>query len=102
MGTSPLLPSELWQMILTHSISVPVFFDADVVENISPWYIDDPTVEWNNEKPYWTAERNRSSMRRVCRSWNDYLRQYDHRYVRMIDIAHGIVPAHHLKSAVRV
>ncbi|PVG04353.1 hypothetical protein CPB86DRAFT_778602 [Serendipita vermifera] len=97
-----MLPHELWQTVLRYAISVPVFLDAGAVDSISPLMINYPNVEWNNSKPYWAAERTRNSLRRVCNSWDQYLRHYGHRFIRMFDVVHGTFPAHHLHAAVRI
>jgi hypothetical protein len=97
-----MLPQELLQIILRYAISVPVFLDVEAVDTISPLMINYPNIEWNRSKLYWTAERNLNKLRRVCRSWNFYLCQYEHRFVRMFDVAHGVIPAHYLQSAIRI
>jgi hypothetical protein len=96
-----MLPLEIWQMILRYSISVPDFLDPNVGDRVPPWilYLQG---HWNDPKQYWMSERTRNSLRRVCRSWETYLRLYAHRFVRMDDIIHGLVPAKYLKSAVRI
>jgi hypothetical protein len=102
MSACAYLPSELWQTILQDAISVPVFLDADAVENISPHVITDPDLDWNDEKSYWAAERTRNSLRRVCKSWDSFLCKYEHRFVDMVDIVHHDLPVKHLESAIRV
>ncbi|PVF93215.1 hypothetical protein CPB86DRAFT_829489 [Serendipita vermifera] len=102
MSASSLVPTEIWQTILRYSISVPVFLDPDAVEAISPCVIEDAKIEWNDEKPYWQAERTRVALQRVCKSWNRYLRLYEHRLIRMIDIAHGFVSPDKLQNAIRL
>ncbi|PVF93996.1 hypothetical protein CPB86DRAFT_714178, partial [Serendipita vermifera] len=97
-----MLPPEIWQTILRYSISVPVFLDPDAVERISPWIVNQPDIEWNDERSYWEAERTRNALQRTCRLWDVYLRRYEHRFVRMGDVAHGLGAAQHLKVAVRV
>jgi hypothetical protein len=102
MSASSLVPTEIWQAILRYSISVPVFLDPDAVEAISPCMIEDAKIEWNDEKPYWQAEHTRAALQSVCKSWNRYLRLYEHRLVRMIDIAHGLVSPDKLQNAIRL
>ncbi|CAG8769632.1 5979_t:CDS:1, partial [Acaulospora colombiana] len=75
---------------------------AGAVDSISPLMVNYPNVEWNSSKPYWAAERTRNSLRRVCKPWDQYLRQYNHRFVRMFDVAHGVFPMQHLQSAMRI
>ncbi|PVF93997.1 hypothetical protein CPB86DRAFT_70563 [Serendipita vermifera] len=102
MGRPIKLPPELWQMILRYSISVPVFLDPGAVENISPWIIDNRELEWNDEAEYWAAEHTINTLRSVCKSWNLYLRSYEHRFVRIVDAVHGLVAPRSLKSAIRI
>jgi hypothetical protein len=101
MGHS-MLPLELWQIILRYSISVPDFLDPDVVDNIPLLTINYVAISWNNRKPYWAAERTRNCLRRVCKSWDAYLRQYEQRLVCMDDVVRGVVSPEHLRSAVRI
>jgi hypothetical protein len=96
------LPSELWHIILQDAISVPVFLDPDAVENIPPHVLTDPKFNWNDEKPYWAAENTRNSLRRVCKSWDSFLRNYEHRFIDLLHIVHNDLPLKHLKSAIRV
>jgi hypothetical protein len=96
------LPLELWQIILRYSISIPDFLDLDVVDSIPLLTINYVTISWNNEKPYWAAERTRNCLRRVCKSWNAYLHQYGQRLVCMEDVVHGVVSPEHLHSAIRI
>ncbi|PVG04352.1 hypothetical protein CPB86DRAFT_821723 [Serendipita vermifera] len=97
-----MLPTELYQTILRYSISVPDFLDPYAVDHNPYWLILEDTSKWNDVKPYWAAERTRNSLRRVCRSWSYYLGQHEHRFVRMVDVVHGIVAPNHLQSAVRI
>jgi hypothetical protein len=102
MNASISLPSELWQIILQDVISVPAFLDPDAVETIPPHFATYLDIDWNNEKWYWVAERSRNALRRVCRSWDNHLRKYEHRFIHMVDVVHNFVPVKCLKSAVRV
>jgi hypothetical protein len=95
-----MLPREIWQIILRYSISVPDFFDVNIGDRVPPWCTFDS--DWNNPTLYWASERILNSLRRVCRSWDTYLQHYAHRFVRMDDVVHRLVPVHYLKSAVRV
>ncbi|CAG8768011.1 6349_t:CDS:2, partial [Acaulospora colombiana] len=67
---------------------------------------------WVDRYPHWVimnfggefesyrkVEENLNSLRRVCRLWDEYLRKYIHRFVRMSDVMHGKVPVHDLQSA---
>jgi hypothetical protein len=99
----PPLPVETWQTILRYGIGVPDFLDPDAYEGVlSDVLLSDKHSERNNEATYWLAERNRNSFQRVCRSWESYLRLFEHRYVRMLDIWHQTIPLLALKSAIRV
>jgi hypothetical protein len=102
MSVASLAPLEIWQTILRYAISVPVFLDPDAMEDISPVIIIRPDLEWNDEKPYWSSERHRNALQRVCKSWDTYLRSYHHRFVRISDIIHGHVSIEQLKTAIRV
>jgi hypothetical protein len=96
------LPSELCHIILQDAISVPVFLDPDAVENITPHVLTNPNFTWNDAKPYWAAEDTRNSLRRVCKSWDSFLRNYEHRFIDLLHIVHNDLPLKHLKSAIRV
>jgi hypothetical protein len=95
------LPREIWHTILRYSISVPDFFDPDeLVDRFPPWVIvNRPRSTFTS---YYEAERTRNALQRVCRSWNEYLQRYAHRYVRILDVIHGYVPLHYLETAIRV
>jgi hypothetical protein len=100
-GSISLLPTEIWHIILRYSISVPGFLDPDdLVDRFPPWVIN--SRDWSDPKFYYKTESVRNTLQRVCRVWDEYLRSYAHRYVRMIDVVHGMVPAHYLRSALRV
>lgn len=97
------LPVELWQIILRYAISVPVFLDANVLESLPSLEVfNKPQYLWNDQRPYWATERHLTNLRRVCHSWNKYLSQFRHRFVRMRDIWHQTVPLSVLRRAVRV
>jgi hypothetical protein len=101
MGHIPMLPTEIWHIILQYSISAPDLFDPDyMVDQFPPWVITNH--RWSIQERYEKVEFSLETLRRVCRSWDRYLRRYVHRYVRMPDIVHGEVPLHYLKSATRV
>ncbi|PVG04349.1 hypothetical protein CPB86DRAFT_693256, partial [Serendipita vermifera] len=98
-----MLPPELNQIILRYAISVPDFFDPDVTDRIPSWIVRISYSDWNNLKQYWATERTRNNLRRVCRSWDSYLcRYYSHRFVSFDDVAHGLVSAQCLRSAIRI
>src|ERR1700677_452611 len=98
-----LLPVEIWQTILRYGIGVPDFLDPKAYEGVlSDSLLSHKYCMRNNEATYWLAERNRNSFQRVCRSWDGYLRLFEHRYVRMLDIWHQTIPLLALKSAIRV
>jgi hypothetical protein len=94
------LPPEIWQMILRYSISVPDFLDPDEgLDQFPPRVI--AQRGWSDSSSYYEAERTRNVLQRVCRSWNSYLQQYAHRFVRIDDVVHGNVPLRYLQSAIR-
>ncbi|PVG04333.1 hypothetical protein CPB86DRAFT_693642, partial [Serendipita vermifera] len=97
-----MLPAEICQMILRYAISVPEFLDPDYwVDQFPPWVIVNRGSSYSLKR-YIKAETIRKSLRRVCRRWDVYLRQYAHRWVRMCDIVHGTVRAKYLRSAIRI
>jgi hypothetical protein len=89
-------------------ISVDVVLDPDAIAStdilaMSEYHADSPQSQWNDMDPYWSTERDRNSCRRVCVSWNIYLKEkIGHRYVRMTDIIHGNLSASALRNAIRV
>lgn len=91
-------PVEIWTRILKYAIHVPVFFDVDPIE--SHGVAGFQQYYW--ELPYWAAERHRNSFRRVCSSWDLYLSKFNHRYIRLSDIVHGVVPDTAFPDAIRV
>jgi hypothetical protein len=97
---TPTLPLEISHMILRYSISAPDFFDPNIGDRIHPWNF--LLHEWSSLRQYQESEMNRKCLRMVCRSWNAYLRRYEHRHVRIEDVAHGRVPLQHLKFALRI
>lgn len=92
------VPVEIWQIILRMAIYVPLFFDCDPFGqnnvNIVQQYC------W--ELPYWRSERHRNAFRRVCTRWNQYLLQFSHRYIRIVDMVHGSVPVGAFTRAIRL
>jgi hypothetical protein len=98
---TPRLPLEIWQIILRYSISVLDFLDPDEgLDRFPPWVV--AKRGWSKESSYYEAERTRNALRRVCRSWNEYLQQYAHRFVRIKDVLHGNVPMQYLQTAKRI
>jgi len=101
-------PAEIWQHILIYAIHVPVFLDPDGVarnpiSSMSSYHVYNEKSIWNDEKPYWAAEKTRNACRRVCRLWDRHLQQsVGHRFVRVIDIVDGLIPPASLYSAVRI
>jgi hypothetical protein len=97
----PTLPLEIWQMILRYSISVPDFLDPDEgLDRFPPWVVAERG--WSADSGYYEAERKRNTLRRVCKSWNEYLERYAHRFVRMSDVIHGIIPLECLRTAIKL
>ncbi|PVG04326.1 hypothetical protein CPB86DRAFT_778589 [Serendipita vermifera] len=96
-----MLPPEIWQCILRYAITAPEFLDPDYwVDRFPPWVIvNRGKLDLGN---YFKAEATRHSLRKVCRSWDEYLRKYAHRFVRMCDVVHGKVPIQYLRSAIRI
>jgi hypothetical protein len=91
-------PIEIWHTILKYSISVPLFFDPDPVAT----YGVDILRKYSYEAPYWESERTRNALRRVCYGWNDILKVYDHRFIRLYDVIHDRVPITALPFAIRL
>jgi hypothetical protein len=101
-------PAEIWQWILRYVINVPIFLDPDGITDhptntpISH-HVHTTTSSWNDEGPYWAAERSRNICRRVCRAWDGYLGQtVGHRFVRVQDVNKERVPASALNTAIRI
>jgi hypothetical protein len=97
-----MIPTEIWQLILQHSVPpVPDFLDPEyMVDRWPPWIISNRKS--SESTAYDNAEAIRNTLRRVCKSWDEYLRQYAHQFVCMLDVVHGKVPPHYLRSAVRI
>lgn len=91
-------PVEIWEKILKYTISVPLFFDCDPISN----YGIKRLSEYRFEADYWESERVRNSLRRVCKSWDIFLRLYDHRYVRLLDVYQHRVPKSAISAAIRL
>lgn len=103
MPASSSLSVELWQAILRYSIGVADFFDPDAFEAVVAQHlISDTNSAKNNETEYWASEKARNRLQSVSKSWDSYLRPFEHRFVRMLDIWHGNVDPERLKRAIRV
>jgi hypothetical protein len=97
----PVIPVEIWQTILQHSLSAPDLFDPDyLVDQFPPLVIN--YRRWYTKDRYLEEERSLNALRRVCRSWNEFLRRYAHPFVSMEEVVHGNVPLQYLKSAIRI
>jgi hypothetical protein len=94
---------ELWQTILRYSIGVADFLDPDAFEGvISHHLIISRTSSTNNEQLYWCAEKRRNRLQLVSKSWDLYLRCFEHRFVRLLDIRHKTLEPETLEKAIRV
>lgn len=103
MSTSAYLSVELWQTILRYAIGVTDFLDPDAFEGvIEEHLIVDTASLKNDEAAYWAAEKVRNRLQTVCKSWDAYLRHFEHRFVRMLDIRHRKVDIQKLEVALRV
>lgn len=92
------LPPEIWTEILKEAIDVPLFLEANFLQRNRP----ERLREYFYELPYWQSERVRNSLRRVCRDWDEFLKQFDHRYVRLTDAYHERVPKDAIRRAIRI
>lgn len=92
------LPIECWQDILREAIFVPVFFDDDPAET----YGIQSLAAYTDATPYWESERTRNALRRVCSSWNTFLKRFDHRFIHTPDIQHNLVPIDARYKAIRI
>lgn len=99
MKSVELLPSEIWQSILRYAIAVPVFFEANPADLYG---IEEIIKGYDDNKIYWESERVRNTLRRVCSAWNDYLKQYSNRFVRLLDVMHGTLPYSAIPNAIRL
>jgi len=90
-------------MILRYAIGVADFLDSGAFEGcISQSEINSRTTSRNNETMYWRAEETRRCLQLVCKSWDLYLRGFEHRFVRMLDIQHKTLDSPVLEKAIRV
>lgn len=90
---------ETWQTILRYVISVPVFFETSPIDSCG---LEDYLRYYNVESPYWQAERQRNALRRVCSSWDTYLKGFNNRYVQLYDVVQGNVPVSAITRAIRL
>ncbi|KAG8794225.1 hypothetical protein FRC17_008323 [Serendipita sp. 399] len=96
--------AEIWASILEHAIQLPDgFTDPDIVAEeyyAQKW----PLSHVKEESEYWKTEHAKHALRMVCWSWNELLKsdRYSHRFVSMLDVHYGYVPADTLKRAERV
>jgi hypothetical protein len=84
--------------ILASAIEVPLFFETDPIQTYGP----NSLRAYHYELPYWQSERTRNSLRRVCRAWNTFLKEFDHRFVRLFDVFHGRVSVKAIPMAIRL
>ena len=102
-SASSSLSVEIWQTILRYSIGIEGFLDPDAFEGaLSQHQIGDGSLPRNDEAVYWDTEKTRTNLRCVSKSWNEYLSTFRHRFVRMLDIRHGVVDRIALRGAIRV
>ncbi|PVG00651.1 hypothetical protein CPB86DRAFT_754532, partial [Serendipita vermifera] len=94
----PQAPVEIWHKILKYAISVPLFFDSDPAEMSDI----DSIVDYSWESSYWQSERDRHSLRTVCKAWDAFLKPYAHQFIDMMDVCHDIVPESALPLAIRI
>ena len=91
-------PIEIWHKILKYVIAVPLFFEPDPI-NI---YGLEMISQYSFEAEYWESERRRNILRRVCQSWNAFLKPYDHRYAGLLDVYGGLVRMDAIPMAIRL
>ncbi|KIM23369.1 hypothetical protein M408DRAFT_27932 [Serendipita vermifera MAFF 305830] len=103
MSATSSLSVELWQTILRYAIGVADFLDPDAFEGVVMQHlITDTNSSKNDETAYWYAERTRNTLQLVSKTWNTYLCQFEHRFVRMLDIWHEKLDPTMLRKAVRI
>jgi hypothetical protein len=99
----PVLSVEVWQTILRYSISVAEFFNPDAFEgDLKAHGFGDAGRSRVDEAAYWDSEQTRNTLQCVCKTWCEYLRRFEHRYVRMGDITHRKIDERSLKKAIRI
>ncbi|PVG04348.1 hypothetical protein CPB86DRAFT_810183, partial [Serendipita vermifera] len=83
---------------MSYLIPTLAFLDPDdLLDRFPPWVIYNRG--WSDPTTYFQAESTRNILRRVCKSWDEFLRRGAHGYVRMMDVVHGIIPAQYVRSA---
>ncbi|PVG04332.1 hypothetical protein CPB86DRAFT_693815, partial [Serendipita vermifera] len=96
-----MVPLEIWQLILQCAISAPEFLHPNYwADRFPSWVIKNREIL--DFKQYLEAEDTRLPLRRVCKTWDEYLRKYVHRFVHMCDVVHGNVPVQYLQYAIRI
>lgn len=97
----PNLPVENWHQILQQSISLPGFLEPDYLPEVT-----DPFFGFHKRhelvESYWAMERHRKNLRLVCKSWDEYLHQFSHRFIRLFDVYHQNVPKTAFRKAKRI
>lgn len=67
------LPSEMWEEILDWVIDIPFFFDLGcTLDDFYDWTTKQIEVSFRAEELYSCSERQRRTLRRVCRSWKAF------------------------------
>ncbi|KIM23380.1 hypothetical protein M408DRAFT_263892 [Serendipita vermifera MAFF 305830] len=103
MRRTPQLSIELWQWILRYAISIPEFLDPETYDGIFSQYLYEERLDTlSDETAYWVTERHRRSLQLVSKTWAAYMKTYQHRFVRMLDIFREKIPPESLKCAIRV
>ena len=98
MTHCPSLPAEIWQTVLENAIHVPIFLETHPITTETA--LD--YAQMLDTGRYWESERVRNALRRVCSSWNVFLKTFDHRYIQTDDVIHGFIPAQALRRAIRL
>lgn len=93
------LPVEIWEEILSYSVEIPGFFEADPIEQCG---FDQFIGKFDDQAAYWQAERHRNNLRCVCSTWDCYLIQFNHRLVTILDVERGNVPLTAIVQAIRL
>jgi hypothetical protein len=93
------VPTEIWIKILRYAICVPLFLDTDPID---AYGVEAMISGYGDPTLYYAAERTLNNLRRVCSPWNTYLLQFSNRYVRCVDVQHGLLQANAMYSAIRL
>lgn len=96
-----MLPPEIWQWILRYAIAAPEFLDPDYWVDRFPPKVIRRRDDLNFQK-YLEAESTLKTLQRVCKTWEEYLSRYAHRFVDMSDVVHGKVSVEDSRSAIRI